>query len=174
MRTVAIMAALAALPAQAQTFEEAVWGNMAVAIQLCEARTGGNMDAGAQLFRTAGFAERVDRSATNADTTHWFTAPAETVVVELYYGETPEYCAPQTRHMGVSRASQLLDALIPQMYPTYVRRVTQGPPDPATGQPATCVRYEDPASEIGHVVGVTTDQDCVENGTSRVYSSYRV
>jgi PBP1b-binding outer membrane lipoprotein LpoB len=86
----------------------------------------------------------------------------------------PEFCSPKTQHMGVSRTSQLLDALIPQIYPTYVRQVTQGPPDPATGQPATCVRYEDPANEIGHVVGVTTEQDCVENGTSLIYSSYRV
>jgi hypothetical protein len=160
--------------ARAQTFDEAVWANMAVAVQLCETRTGGDMAAWAQLFLSAGFAETVERSTTNADTTHRFTAPAETVVVELYYGEMPEYCSPRTEHMGVSRSSQLLDALIPQIYPTYVRRVTQGAPDPTTGQPATCVRFEDPANEIGHVIGVTTEQDCVENGTSLIYSSYRV
>ncbi len=171
-----LLATPAPAPALAQTLEEAAWANMSLAIQLCEAKTGGNMEAWAQLFRNAGFAERVERSATNSDTTHWFTAPADTVTVELYYGEMPEHCGVTTRLQGVTRSSLLLDALVPQMFPGYVRRVTEGAPDPATGQPALCVRYEDPTNEIGHVVGVipTGADGCVENGTSQYYSSYRV
>lgn len=177
IRPLSILGALVlAAPAAAQSFEEAVWANMALALQLCENKTGGNMGFWTQQFRNAGFAERVDRSTMNSDTTHWFTAPAETVVVELYYGEMPEHCMVRTRFQGVTRSSQLLDALIPQMYPGYVRRVEQGPPDPRTGQPVTCVRYEDPTNPIGHVVGVVspTAQACVEDGTSQFYSSYRV
>lgn len=163
---------LAAPPAHAQTMAEAAWANMAVAVQLCETRTN-DMTAKAQTFRDTGFSEWVERSSTNSDTTHYFTAPADSVVVELYYGEMPEDCRVKSAHLGVTLASQLLDDLIPKLYPTYVRKVEIGPIGPS-GQPATCVRYEDPSNEIGHVVGASTEQGCVDNGTSLIFSSSRV
>ncbi|MFN4154883.1 MAG: hypothetical protein ACK4HF_09525 [Paracoccaceae bacterium] len=161
----------AALPAPAQTMAEAAWANMAVAVQLCETRTR-DMDAWVQTFRNTGFSERVERIG-NVHTTHWFTAPAETVVLRVDYGGGPEECTIETAHQGVTLTSQLLDALIPQLYPTYVRKVVTGPIGPS-GQPATCVRYEDPSTPIGHVVGTSSDQGCVDDGTSLIYSSYRV
>ncbi|MDO9641340.1 MAG: hypothetical protein Q7J44_22670 [Pseudotabrizicola sp.] len=161
-----------AAPAPAQTMAEAAWANMAVAVQLCETRTN-DMTAKAQAFRNTGFSEWVERSSTNSDTTHWFTAPADTVVAELYYGEMPENCSVKSAHLGVTLASQLLDELIPTLYPTYVRKVETGPAGPS-GQPATCVRYEDPSNEIGQVIGSTTEHGCVDNGTSLIFSSYRV
>lgn len=161
-----------ATPAPAQTMAEAAWANMAAAVQLCEMRTS-DMNAKAQAFRNTGFSEQVVRSGGNSDTTHIFTAPAETVVVQLYYGEMPEECGIQSAHLGVTLASQLLDELIPTLYPTYVRRAITGPAGPS-GQPAVCVRYEDPANEIGHMIGTSTDQGCVDDGTSLIYSSYRV
>lgn len=167
------------LPAPAQSFAEAVWTNLSIAAQLCiQPQDSGPAWAG--FFRNAGFAETVERSTVNSDTTHFFTAPADTVVVELYYGETPDYCAATTRHLDVTAASQMLDAIAPKIYPGYVRKVDQGPINPATGQPSLCVSYEDPTSEIGHVIGaspVLSAQDppgCSDNGSSRIYSSYRV
>jgi hypothetical protein len=165
-----------AIPAAAQTFDDAVRANFGLGVQLCLSG-GGDMAAWAGQFRAAGFAERVERSAENSDTTHHFTAPADTVTVELFYGEQPEYCSVVTRHMGVSAASEVLDAVVPGIHPGYVREVTQGAPDPTSGQPATCVSYEDPTNPIGHIVGIAPGggaEGCVANGTSLFYSSYRV
>jgi hypothetical protein len=67
--------------------------------------------------------------------------------------------------------------VVPRLYPGYVRKVTTGAVNPATGQPAQCVSYEDPANEVGHVVGVAPASDgtvCLDDGTSEFYSSYRV
>jgi hypothetical protein len=162
-------------PANAQSFEEAVRANLSAGAQLCLSG-GSDVPAWVNSFRAAGFAERVERSALNSDTTHYFTAPAGTAEVELYYGEMPEHCFAKSRHLGVTAASQVLDTLIPRLYPGYSRVVAQGATDPATGRSATCVRYEDPTNPIGHVVGVTSDagDGCIEDGTSVIYSSYRV
>ncbi|MDW3225111.1 MAG: hypothetical protein R8G34_19855 [Paracoccaceae bacterium] len=176
----ALMAAcLIPAPLTAQSFDEAVWTNTSIAVQLClQEHPSGAARAGA--FRASGFAETVERSTTNADTTHVFTAPAQTVTAELYYGEMPQHCFVETRHLGVTGMSQMLDAIIPRLFPSYVRIADQGAVDPATGQPALCVRYEDPANPIGHVVGAATldptpnQTGCVDNGTSSLYSSYRV
>ncbi|WP_425052986.1 hypothetical protein [Psychromarinibacter sp. S121] len=163
-------------PAVPQSFEQAVKDNMRLGLRLC-LLDAPNFEAWAQAFRDAGYAEQVERSSENSDTTHTFTAPAETASIELYYGEMPDYCSPSTTHMGVAGANAILDEVVPARYPGYVRFVTTGPVDPATGQPAECVRYEDPTNPIGHVVGVGTldgSAGCVANGTSRFYSSYRV
>lgn len=160
--------------AAAQSFEDAVRANLALALSLCVSPTSGPQKAA--QFRAAGFGESVER-ASNGDTTHTFTAPAATVVVEHYYGQTPEACSVRTAHLGVTAASQVLDGLIPQRFPTYVRRVDQGPVNPSTGLPALCARYEDPTSPIGRVIGVVpagNQQGCVDNGSSAFYDSYRV
>lgn len=165
-----------ATAAPAQSFDEAVRINLVLGLQLCTQRVA-DASIRAQLFRTAGFSERVDRATDNRDTTHYFFAPADTVRVELYYGEMPEHCIVSTIHLGVTGASQVLDAAMPQLYPGYVRKVTQGPINPATGMPALCVRYEDPTNPIGEVIGVISgdgSQTCVENGTSELFRSYRV
>lgn len=176
MKPLAAIALLSlAAPAWAQTFEDAVRANTALALELCLGR--GDPAAMAERFRAAGFAERVERSTVNSDTTHHFTAPAETASVELYYGEMPEHCGVSTMHLGVSDAAGVLDAVVPRLFPGYVRKVVQGDVDPATGRAALCVSYEDPTNPIGHVVGVSPGGDagaCVENGTSLFYSSYRV
>ena len=173
--TFVLPALLAAAPAPAQTFEEAVLGNAALALQLCLSNTAGPATAAA--FRAAGFAERVERSAGNSDTTHHFSAPADTVSAKLYYGEMPDECTVSSDHLGLAGAAAVLDAVVPRLFPSYVRKVEYGPLDPATGQPAQCVRYEDPANPIGDVIGVATGGDaggCVENGTSQIYRSSRV
>ena len=177
MRSGNLALACAAQPLSAQTFEEAVWANASLAVQLCNAGQASGA-ARAAWFRDAGFSERVDRSTVNSDTTHHFAAPSDTVTVELYYGEMPEHCTVRTSHMGVSRGSALLDALIPGVFPGFLRRVTTGPADPATGQPAQCVTYEDPANPIGLIIGVASlqngTQGCTDDGTAFFYSSYRV
>lgn len=165
-----------ATPALPQSFEQAVEDNMRLGLRLCLLDAPGH-EAWAQAFRDAGFAEQVERSSVNSDTTHTFTGPADTVSIELYYGEMPEFCSPSSTHLGVAGANAILDAVVPARYPGYVRFVTTGPVDPATGQPVECVRYEDPTNPIGHVVGVISldgEAGCVANGTSRFYSSYRV
>lgn len=166
-----------AFPASAQTFDEAVWANTSLALQLC---VSGQVapETRAGWFRAAGFSESVDRSQVNSDTTHTFTAPADTVRVELYYGEMPEHCSVETSHLDATRASALLDAVIPGLFPGYTRILKTGPVNPVTGQPASCVSYEDPTSPIGHVVGVIAAQQdnnaCIDNGTALFYSSFRV
>lgn len=168
-----LVSALCAAPATAMTLEEAARTNLALAVSLCLAPAQDGPTRAA-AFRTAGFAERVDRSAVNSDTTHYFNAPAETVTVELYYGEMPQDCRAKTGVLGVSEASRVLDQIVPQVYPQYQRKALQGPTDPATGQPALCVRYEQPGTEIPHVVGVIPGQNaagCIENGTSVVFDA---
>jgi hypothetical protein len=152
----------------AQTLDDAVWANAALALQLCNAGTVPS-ESRAAWFRNAGFAETVQRSPTNSDTTHWFSAPAKTVTVELYYGEMPEHCLVASRHMGVGRANQLLDAIIPQIFPGFLRRE-----QPGSG--VVCVTYEDPTNPIGLIIGVVsgTTSDCRDDGTVEFYSTARV
>lgn len=167
-----LILAAAASASRAQTFDEAVRANVGLAIQLCM-RPGIQGPARAGTFRAAGFTERVEAIG-NGDTTHTFTAPAETATVELYYGNMPEECRVMSRHLDVTAASALVDRIVPGLYPDYVRKVQQGPLDPATGQPATCVRYEQPNSQIPHVIGVTAGdgaEACIPNGTSTVFDA---
>lgn len=170
--TALLILAAAASAARAQTFEDAVRANMALAIQLCM-QPGLQGPQRAQTFRAAGFAERVEAFG-NGDTTHFFAAPADTASVELYYGNMPEDCRVTSGHMSVTAASALLDRIIPGLYPGYLRTVEQGPIDPATGQPATCVRYQQPGSQIPHVIGVIAGdgtEGCIANGTSTVFDA---
>jgi hypothetical protein len=177
MRACILALACAAQPLSAQTFEEAVWANASLAVQLCNAGQASGA-VRAAWFRDAGFSERVDRSTVNSDTTHHFAAPSNTVAVELYYGEMPEHCVVETVYLGVTAGSIILDAVVPGMFPGFLRKVTTGPADPATGQPAQCVTYEDPANPIGLIIGVASlqndTQGCTEDGTAFFYSSYRV
>ncbi len=161
---------------QVTTIEEAAQVNGALALQLC-ITPGIQGPQRAEMFRHAGFAETVERSTENSDTTHSFTAPSESARVELYYGEMPEHCIVTSDHMGVGAASGVLDQVVPGLYPGFVRRVDAGPVDPATGQPAQCVSYEDPTNPIGYMVGVSAGggaQGCVDNGTSVMFMSARV
>lgn len=154
--------------ATALTVEEAARANVELAFDLCMAVEGG-LDGWADSFRRAGFAERVERNG--IDVTHWFTAPAETAEVELYYGNLPEHCWVTSSKLGVTAASAVLDAVLPRHRPGHRRSVSYGAPDPATGQPATCVRYDDPVNEIGQgyaVVADTVNYDCVESGRSAI------
>jgi hypothetical protein len=169
---------LAAAPVTAQqvTFEQAARTNLTIAATFCISPVA-NSNTTVAWFRQAGFTERAEISG--GDSTFYFHAPADTVIAELYFGHMPEECRARTNHLGVTGASELLDAIVPQIHPSYVRKVVQGPVDPATGQPAVCVHYEDPANDIGQIVGVSVadiggDQPCIENGTSQIYSSYRV
>ncbi|MEO9781200.1 MAG: hypothetical protein ABJH07_09160 [Sedimentitalea sp.] len=171
-----LISLLLAAPVAAQTVEEAARINAEIALQLCiQPHVQPAMRA--QMFRNAGFTERVERSHMNSDTTHTFTAPANTVEVELYYGEMPEHCQVSSNYLGVTAASPVVDSVVPQFYPGFVRRAQQGPIDPATGQPAQCIVYEDPTNPIGLAIGVSPGQGaqgCVENGTSVFYLTARV
>ena len=176
-RLAALLALLAALPVQAQSFEEAVRLNLGLGLQLCLAPGQGG-EARANSFVAAGFAHTVRREA-NGDTYYTFTAPAGTMSAELSFGNLPEECRVKTDHLGVTGASAVLDAVVPRLYPGFRRIVVQGPPDPATGQPAICVRYEDPANPIGLVIGTVSGpgpagQGCFETGTAELFQSYRV
>lgn len=165
----ALVGAVALAPAaSAQSFEDAVWANASLAVQLCIAGTA-PPQVRADWLRNAGFTETVSRSQVNSDTTHMFTAPSDTVSVELYYGEMPDHCIVSSAHMGVTRAGALLDALIPQIFPGYTRTLI-------AGEGTSCVRFVDPTNPIGHMVGVIAQdtQTCVENGSVQFYSSYRV
>lgn len=155
-------------------FDEAVRQNLALGLRLC---IEGEMppEARAATFRSAGFAERLQKS--DGNTMHHFTAPGETARVELSYGEMPSDCRVFTEHLGVTGAAAVLDWVVPQLAPNLVRIETLGEINPATGQPALCVRYEDPANPIGLVIGAlpgNTNSACAETGASILYQSYRV
>ena len=161
---------------QVATIEEAAQINGGLALQLC-IMPGVEGPQTAAMFRQAGFSESVERSSENSDTTHTFTDPSQSVRVELYYGETPLFCSVTSDYMGVSIASGVVDQVVPRLYPGYVRKIETGPTDPETGQPAQCVRYEDPTNPIGYMVGVAPAdgaQGCIGNGTSTVYFTARV
>lgn len=167
----ALLTVTLAMPAAAQSFEEAVRANVALGVRLCAVEAGGNFALWTSRFRAAGFAERVEQSG--GMTIHRFTAPAGTARVDLSYGQLPAECRVHSDHLGVTGASALLDEIAPGLYPTYRRVETGGAPDPATGRPALCVRYEDPSSPIPHTIGAWPGgqaQGCVENGTSVISS----
>ena len=174
-----ILALVFAAPTHAQqaiSFEEAARINSTMALQFCLSPNAEG-SARAQMFRQAGFAERVERSTINSDTTHWFSAPAETADVELYYGEMPQHCVVTSSHMGVTAASRVLDQVVPQFHPGFQRQIHYGPVNPSTGQPAECVSYVDPTNPIGLAIGVSPGaggQGCVDNGTVVFFSTYRV
>lgn len=164
-------------PPAAATPADAARINAALALELCLAKQPDG-EAKAQSLRAAGFTGRVERSTTNADTTHYLTAPGGTVEIEYYYGETPEYCSVSSSYIGVTTGSEVLDDVLPRTRPDYMRRETLGPPAADTGKPARCVTYEDPTTPIGEIVGVAprdpAAQSCTENGTVSFYITYRV
>jgi hypothetical protein len=168
----AIIASVAVLfpgPASTQTFAEAARANLALAVELC-LRPGTANQQRVANFRAAGFAEQVESSL--GDTVHHFSAPADTVKAEFYYGQMPEECTVTSNHVGVTDASAILDRIVPQLYPGYIRNVVQGPLSSTTGRAAICVSYQQPNSPIPHVIGVTaarTADTCTDDGTSRIY-----
>lgn len=165
------LALVGATPAAAQTAEEALRTNTAVALNLCISSFP-SIEANLAAFRTAGFSETVERSSGNSDTTHTFTGPNGMVVAELYYGEMAPDCRVRTQ-MGVTAASEVLDWIVPQVRPGYAREVTLGAPDPATGRPAECVRYVEQGRAIPFVIGVGADTqsvECAETGASVLFS----
>lgn len=145
--------------------QDAAIANFTLAAELCM-RPGIGGPQRAQMFRKAGFGERVDRSTGNSDTTHYFTAPGNTATAQLYYGEMPSDCFATSTSLGVTQASQILDGLAPRLYPSYLRTVTQGPGG------AICVTYRQPGTPIPHTLGVSAQdvaQGCVDNGTARIF-----
>jgi len=175
----AVISAIAALglsgPAPALTMQEAAAINMELAYRLCDVR---GIEAWLNGLRAAGFVETVEHQG-GPDVTHTFRAPADTVVVEVYYGNLPAECRIFSNHIGVTAVSQMLDRLIPQTRPGYLRGVETGPPDPRTGRPAQCVFYDEPNNEIGLRIGVVSARSqsgshCVEDGTSELYSIPKV
>ncbi|MDD9716943.1 hypothetical protein PVW48_09320 [Dinoroseobacter sp. PD6] len=162
-------------PATALTMQEAAAINMELAFRLCDVR---GVEAWLNGLRAAGFVETVVHEG-GPDVTHTFRAPADTVVVEVYYGNLPAECRIFSNHIGVTAVSQMLDRLIPQMRPGYIRGADTGPVDARTGRPVQCVFYDEPNNEIGQRIGVVSARDqssqpCVEDGTSKLYSIPKV
>ena len=169
------LSALSTNAQQVATIEEAAQINSGLALQLC-IMPGVEGPQTVASFRQAGFSETSEGNIED-DITFYYTDPSGSVRAEVYYGQMPMHCFVTSEHMGVTTASAVLDQVVPRLYPGFVRRVDAGPIDPATGQPAQCVRYEDPTNPIGYVVGVSPGggaQGCVENGTSRFYFTARV
>lgn len=167
-----MLAAVGSTPAM--TMQEAAQINLQLAASICFRP--GNPNTTVNAFRAAGFTETVQRSTVNSDTNFTFRAPAETVVVKFYYGEMPDDCSVSSQFASVTVASAILDQVIPQYYPGFLRKVTTGPVNPQTGQAAYCVGYEDPTNPIGLFFGVGSQnaQGCVDDGTSVLFYTYRV
>ncbi|MBL3701583.1 hypothetical protein GI582_02625 [Sulfitobacter sp. BDSS02] len=148
----------------------------ATALRLC-IQPGMQPQMRADMFRQSGFRETSSDYAGNGDTTLMFSSPEGSIEVELYYGNMPEHCLATSSLIGVNEASAILDQVVPQIYPGYVRQVQYGVDNPDTGKTPTCARYEDPTTPIGDVIGVIAGDDshrCSEDGSSRFYQSSRV
>ncbi|WP_424969600.1 hypothetical protein [Dinoroseobacter sp. S76] len=162
------------IPARTLTFEDAARINLQEAAEICFAPAASN-DAIVAEFRAAGYAETVRSDARNTGKTYTFRAPSETVVAEVYSGERPDRCAVATRAVGVQEASAILDQIVPDFYPEFIRKVNRGGLSPVTGEQITCVNFEDPDNPIGRYFSTRSAQTdaCVDDGTSILFSAYR-
>lgn len=160
----------------ASTNSASARSNFANAVRFC-IQPGMSPETRANMFRQAGFITRSGDYSDNGDTTLIFATPDGSTEVEFYYGQMPEHCFGSSSSLGVTEASEVLDQVVPQLYPGYTRQVEYGVDNPDTGKTPTCVRYEDPTTPIGYVVGVSAGENsnrCSEVGSSSFYHSSRV
>ena len=165
MRAAVVLAVLGAgaQPALAQTFDEAVRGNIAIALQLCLMETG-SAQATVNAFSAAGFAYSW-RGTPGFDVYHQFAAPAETVTAELYEGQMAPNCDVMSDHIGTTAAVPVVGALLNQLYPgRFVLEQSSGP---------GCASFTDDAPAIPFIVSVRgrgEDRPCADIGTIHITS----
>ena len=159
--TAALVLAIAAAPAGAQSFDEAVRANLTLALQLCLAQTG-STQATVNAFAAAGFAYSW-RGTPGVDIWHQFAAPAGTVTAELYDGQMAPNCDVMSNHIGTGAAVPLVGALLAQLYPgRFVMEQREGP---------ACASFTDTAPAIPfvvHVSGGGETRPCAETGTLHI------
>lgn len=165
MRTRCIPLALAALsalsvPAQAQTFEEAVQSNTRLGVALClQVMIDRTLPRNA--FGAAGFTYRADARGVNSygidqGFGHYFDAPADTAKAEVNNPDrTAGICTVYTKHLPEPVLASLVGNEIFQRYPSaQTRSATQWSIPTASGLPlivntgtiGTRHRYEDPGT----------------------------
>jgi hypothetical protein len=150
-------------PAQAQSFDEAVRGNLALALQLCLMDTG-SAQGTISAFTGAGFAYST-RGTPGRDVWHQFAAPADMVRAELYEGQMAPDCAVMSDHIGTTAAIPVVGALLNQLYPgRFAMEQTEGP---------GCASFTDTSRAIPFVVSVRGGgemQPCADTGTVHILS----
>jgi hypothetical protein len=155
-----VAALLAAPPAVAQSFEDAVAANVTLALQLCLAP--GGPAATVAAFQRAGFAYST-RGTPGFETWHVFAAPAGTARAEVYEGQTAPSCEVFTDHIAPAAAAPFVGQVLNQVAPGRFRQ------DPPSGY--GCASFSDNAPAIPFVVAVGAADDsqgCPAAGPTRI------
>jgi len=163
--TLALPALLAAAPAPAQTFEEAVRHNLAAAVEYC-VRGGTSMQGWVDSFVAAGFGYS-RRGDPGFEVYHQFQAPADTVFAEIYDGQMAPDCRVQTKHLGVTEAITLVGEMLDRHFPGRFARGGLGAQTPCTG-------YIDRSRALPETIRFTNASEaaaCVEDGTTQIFVS---
>ena len=115
IRAAALLLALAAPAAQAQSFEDAVQQNVALAISICAQQISDPPAAMASL-QAAGFTYGGAEGPQN-DPTHRYLAPAETAEVRIYFGQMAPDCQVETRHLTPAEAGAIVGGVLQGIFP---------------------------------------------------------
>ena len=112
----AAMAAICALPlpTAAQTMDDAVRANVALALKICvDSRA--NPAAAIAAFQAVGFDYKPTAEA-NGDTWHRFFGPAETMRAEILVGQTAPSCDVHTNHLPPDLAARFVRSVLDAVY----------------------------------------------------------
>lgn len=163
IRTALIVAALAT-PVTAQSFDEAVRQNLALGISICvqhvgdPARARGMLEAAGYAY--AGFDGPAE------DATHRYAAPARTVEVLIYDGQTAPFCHVETNHLTPGQAGQITGGVL--------QGVAPGKFAPT---PAECPNWTEIGPPLPLTVGVSdlgNGGGCPEASGARIFFFFAV
>jgi hypothetical protein len=178
MKRLALLLALLAGPAGAQTMAEAVAANAGLAMTLCLQTVPDQATLNA-AFAAAGFVHAPEDFG-GGEILHRFNAPADTVTVMVVGQGRDGFCAISTSHMGVTAALAFAQAMLDRLHPGVFQFgemegaaavVTPQNPGPAWRE---CTGYIGWFGQRPVTVAVGTagqDPGCVEDGTSQIMIS---
>ena len=170
-----LFSGLAALPASAQSFDEAVRQNLALGLDIC-LRNMPLVDPTRTRLSAAGFAYTPEPLG-GGDMIHWYTAPADTLAVAIVAAQTAPECRVSTAHLGVTDAIALAGAYLTQHLPalgfTYGSLDNSPPVTPET----LGTRWEFCTGYVGWngqrpitlaFANDGNDPACIEDGTTQI------
>ena len=141
IRTALILAVIAS-PAHAQSFDEAVRQNVALAVSICAQHVGEPTRARTALeaagFAYGGFDGSLD------DATHRYTAPAGTAEVLVYQGQMAPDCRIETQHLGPTDAGRIAGGVLQGVMPGRF-----------TPTATYCPGYTEPGRQLPQTISVT-------------------
>lgn len=157
IRAALLFTALAA-PAHAQSFDEAVRQNVALAVSIC-ARHVGDPPQALSALTTAGFAFLGTEGPAN-DETYIYEAPAGTATIRVYYGQMAPDCQVETRHLGPAETGAIVGGVLQGVLPGKF-----------APRPAECPVWSEIGRQIPFEVGVSDRGNgggCAEGDGARI------